>query len=66
MEDGFEESGDVDCVYVVMHYQREGEVLKYRRLIAQLNDHKPKPRAGPNFFMLFINFYLFKLLNSLE
>ena len=31
MEDGFEEPGDVDCVYVVLHYQREGEVLKYRR-----------------------------------
>ena len=30
VEDGFEEPGDVDCVYVVLHYQREGEVLKYR------------------------------------
>ena len=24
-------TGDVDCVYVVLHYQRDGEVLKYRR-----------------------------------
>ena len=26
MEDGFEEPGDVDCVYVVLHYQRGGGV----------------------------------------